>query len=99
MKAAGEIGRRRKIEKWFSSRKSGGDGTSPRLVGELPEAANESLCEDIVPPDGEMPSKVEFGRRLRWVFAPTAVSLLSKVSTVAVWLGCWSADYALTLDT
>jgi hypothetical protein len=49
MKAAGEIGRRRKIEEWFSSRKSGGDGTSWRLVGELPEAAKES-CEDITPP-------------------------------------------------
>jgi hypothetical protein len=52
-------------------------------VGELPDATNESLCEDIIPPDVEMPSKVGFGRRLKWVFAPTAVSLLSKVSTVA----------------
>jgi len=42
-------GRTRKIDKWFSSRKSGGDGTSSRLVGEPPEAAKES-CEDITPP-------------------------------------------------
>jgi hypothetical protein len=34
------------------------------------------------------------------VFAPTAVSLLSKVSTVAFnTLGCWSAKYTLALDT
>jgi hypothetical protein len=32
-------------------------------------------------------------------FAPTAVSLLSKVSTVAIWLGCWTAKIAVTLDT
>jgi hypothetical protein len=49
MKAAGEIGRRRKIEKWFSKRKSGGVGESTS-VGELPDATNESVCEDIAPP-------------------------------------------------
>src|SRR5712692_7022688 len=41
-KAAGETGRRRNTEPWFSQRKS--------TVGELPEATNESLCEDIIPP-------------------------------------------------
>ena len=32
-------------------------------------------------------------------FAPTAVSLLSKVRTVAIWLGCRTAEIAVTLDT
>src|ERR1700722_6638830 len=39
-------GRSRKIEPWFSIMKSGPIDS----VGELPEAANESLCEDIIPP-------------------------------------------------
>jgi hypothetical protein len=38
------------MEPWFSQRKS--------TVGELPDAANESLCEDIMPPIGEDASKV-----------------------------------------
>jgi hypothetical protein len=49
---------------------------------ELPEAANESSCEDIVPPKGEMPSKVEIWEKAKVGFAPMAVSLLSKVGTV-----------------
>jgi hypothetical protein len=44
--AAGVKGCRRKIEPWFSTLKSG-------CVGELPEATNESVCEDIMPPIGE----------------------------------------------
>jgi len=47
-----------------------------------------------------MPSKVEFGRRLRWVLSLRAVSLPSKVSTVAFqWLGCRTVRIAVTLDT
>ena len=63
------------MEPWFSQRKSG--------VGELPEATNESLCEDIIPPVKRRCLR-KFGRGLTVGFAPLkAVSLLSKVSTVA----------------
>jgi len=79
------------MEPWFSQRKSG--------VGELPEAANESLCEDIIGPIKRRCLR-KFGRGLRWFLPLQAVSLLSKVSTVAFSrLGCWSADCTLTLDT
>jgi hypothetical protein len=59
-------GRRRngteeKLEPWFSQRKS--------TVGELPEAANESECEDIDPPNKDARESL-VGKRLRWVFAP-----------------------------
>jgi len=75
-KAVGETGRSKKTEEWFSQRKSG--------VGELPEATNESLCEDIKPPDGEDALESFWKTTKRWVCAPyLAVSLLSKVSTVA----------------
>ena len=47
-----------------------------------------------------MPSKVEIWEKAKVGFAPTAVSLLSKVSTVAFYsLGCWSAKFTLALDT
>jgi hypothetical protein len=42
--SAGVKVRRRKILPWFSTRKSG------LGVGELADDANESLCEDIIPP-------------------------------------------------
>jgi hypothetical protein len=45
-------GIKRKMLPWFWQMKSLPDG-----VGELPDATNES-CEDIMPPEGEMPSKV-----------------------------------------
>jgi hypothetical protein len=51
----------RKIEKWFSSSKSGGVGESAS-VGELPEATNESQSEDIIAPFGERcPRKLNLG--------------------------------------
>ena len=46
-----------------------------------------------------MPSKVEIWEKAKVGFAPMAVSLLSKVGTVAIWLGCRSAEYTLALDT
>ncbi len=79
------------MEPWFSQRKSG--------VGELPEAANVSLCEDIIPPAKRRCLR-KFGRGLRWFLPLQAVSLLSKVSTVAFSrLGCWTTKIAVTLDT
>ena len=64
------------MEPWFSQMKSD-------RVGELPDAVNESLCEDIIASWRKMPSKVEIWEKAKVGFAPTAVSLLSKVSTVA----------------
>jgi hypothetical protein len=54
------MGRRRNIEPWFWQRKSG--------VGELPDAAKESLCEDIMPPSGE--DALEILGRTKVGFAP-----------------------------
>ena len=51
-------------------------------VGEFSEATNESLCEDIMPPMAKDASKCWEG--LRWVCPLQAVSLLSKVGTVAI---------------
>src|ERR1700694_6228581 len=73
--AARDNGGRRKIDPWFSTTKSGS-------VGELPEATNASLCEDINPPDKRRCLR-KFGRGLRWFLPLQAVSLHSKVSTVA----------------
>jgi hypothetical protein len=96
--ASSVCGRSRKIEPWFSSRKSGRDRICSRRVGELPEAAEESLCEDIMPPSGE--DAFESLGGLRWFLPLQAVSLLSNVSTVAFSrLGCWTPRIAVTLDT
>ena len=46
-----------------------------------------------------MPSKVKIWEKAKVGFAPTAVSLLSKVGTVAFSLGCRAAEIAVTLDT
>jgi hypothetical protein len=59
-KAEGEMGRRRNMEPWFSQRKS--------AVGEVPDATNESLCEDIMPPSGE--DSLEIMGRTKVGFAP-----------------------------
>jgi len=48
------------MEPWFSQRKS--------TVGELPEAANESLCEDIMHPVGEDAFEILGGTKVG--FAP-----------------------------
>ena len=66
-------------------------------MGEFPEAAKES-CEDITPP-GEDALESLIWEKAKVGFAPTAVSLLSKVSTVAFSLGCWTVKIAVTLDT
>ena len=47
-----------------------------------------------------MPAKVNFGRRSGWVLPMWAASLLSKVAPwPCLWLGCWTAKIAVTLDT
>jgi hypothetical protein len=51
-------------------------------VGEFPEAAKES-CEDITPPVAKDALESWIWEKAKVGFAPTAVSLLSKVSTVA----------------
>jgi hypothetical protein len=48
------------MEPWFSQRKS--------TVGEVPDATNESLCEDIMPPSGE--DALEILGRTKVGFAP-----------------------------
>jgi hypothetical protein len=48
-----------------------------------PEAANESLCEDIMPPSGK-DALESIGEGLRWVLPLQAVSPLPKESTVAL---------------
>jgi hypothetical protein len=61
------------MEPWFSQMKSD-------RVGELPEATNESLCEDIMPPSGEdaLEGRTKVG------FAPyRPYPFFRKVSTVA----------------
>src|SRR6266436_6580490 len=80
------------MEPWFSQRKS--------TVGELPEATNESLCEDIIPPVKRRCLR-KFGRGLRWFLPLQAVSLHFRrlAPWPFLWLGCWSADCTLTLDT
>ncbi len=67
-------------------------------VGELPEAINESLCEDIMPPSGEDALESN-GEGLRWVLPPTG--RIPSFRRLAPWrlLGCWSADFTPTLDT
>jgi hypothetical protein len=51
------------MEPWFSQMKSD-------RVGELPEATNESSCEDIIPPLREDALESN-GEGLRWVLPPT----------------------------
>jgi hypothetical protein len=92
-KAAGEIGRKRNIEPWFSQRKSG--------VGELPEATNESLCEDIVPPVKRRCLR-KFWERTNGGFCPVEGRIPSfrrLAPWPCLWLGCWTAKIAVTLDT
>src|SRR5437899_13050644 len=57
----GETGRIRKRDPQFSKIRS---------VGELPEATNESLCDDIMPLSGEDALESN-GEGLRWVLPPT----------------------------
>jgi hypothetical protein len=78
------------MEPWLSQRKS--------TVGELPDATNESLCEDIMPPSGE--DALEILGRTKVGFAPYRPYPFSR--RLAPWpvrLGCWTAEIAATLDT
>ena len=79
------------MEPWFSQRKS--------TVGEVPDATNESLCEDIVPPSGE--DAFEIWGRTKVVFAPyRPYPFFRRLAPWPfVWLGCWTAEIAATLDT
>jgi hypothetical protein len=61
------------MEPWFSQRKS--------TVGEVPDATNESLCEDIMPPSGE--DALEILGRTKVGFAPYRPYPSFEASTVA----------------
>jgi hypothetical protein len=68
-------------------------------VGEFPEAAKES-CEDITPAVAKGALESWIWEKAKVGFAPTAVSLLSKVSTVAFSLArLLDGQIAITLDT
>src|SRR6266478_769418 len=91
-KAAGETGKSRKTEEWFSQRKS--------TVGELPEATNESLCEDIMPPSAERCPRKCWGRT-KVGFAPyRPYPFFRRLAPWPfLWLGCWSANGTPSLET
>jgi hypothetical protein len=91
-KAAGEIGRSRKMERWFSPMKSD-------RVGELPEAAKNRVKTSRLL-WRSMPSKVELGRRLRWVCSYRPYPFFRRMAPWPCrWLGCRTAKIAVTLDT
>ena len=57
--------------------------SGPSVVGELPDDTNESVCEDIITSSWKKDAFESDWEGLRWFLPLQAVSLLSKVSTVA----------------
>src|SRR5437899_9417350 len=68
-------------------------------VGELPEATNESLCEDIVPPWRRRCLRKFWGIGERWVFAFWPYPFFRRLAPWPSGLGCRSAKCADSLDT
>jgi hypothetical protein len=61
---------------------------------------NESLCEDIIAPWRRCPRKLKFGRaKVGFALRPYPFFRRLAPCLPFVWLSCWTAKIAATLDT